>query len=197
MTSPDELSPSQERERYEKRRRLGVPTCRLVDAMGWLDDGRVPMPWPKALVAFCGEQWPRGGAFKSYLGDLVREEAISYHQEGLVLEAAGSALVEWKTVRAVPFNRRRYWERLAGRLSSTEWDVCQRLIWDDTEKTWAPQSLGRTELAQATPLSASALAAALARLLTCDLLDVDGGTYSATQALYPRNVFELRELRKG
>jgi hypothetical protein len=167
--------------------------------MVWLETGRVPMPWHRTLVAYASDHLPRAGAFKSCVAMLHERELIGYRGGGiadpdgpigLVLEHLGRGLAD---APVGPFTREAYWEKIDGKLGPVERLICKAL------RELVGGAVARDELAHA--IGRESVRArrefrnALARLLGVDLIQVEGGCYSATLNLCPLSIFELRELR--
>ncbi len=168
---------------------LGGPACRILDAMVWLEVGRIPMPWPRSLVAFAADHLPRAGAFKGYLAKMKALEFVSYRDGGLVLEHEGRAIAGENYPELKPFSRERYWALcLDPRLKLTQgWIVCK-------VRAAAGDLVEREAIRAGYVSDEGTFRNAMARLLSWDLIEVSDGRYRATQSLYPRDVFEQREL---
>lgn len=171
---------------------LGRPTCRILDAMVWLESGRIPMPWPRSLVAFSADHLPRAGGFKGYVSELKKAELVSYKDFGLVLEHEGRELARQPEST---FTRGDYWSHLDERLAVTELAVCETIRNEAGPMNYA---MTRASLRDAVdgyrPTSEGDFRNALGKLLAWDLVCVARGTYSAAPSLYPLDVFERREL---
>ncbi len=183
--------------RIDSLEAIGWPAIRILDAMVWLETGRVPMPWHRTLVAYSSDHLPRAGSFKSHVAMLRERELISYRgggiadpnePVGLVLEQLGRGLAD---APVGPFTRTAYWEKLDGKLGPVERLICKAL------RELVGGAVARDELAHAIGREATSreFRNGIARLLGVDLVQVEGGCYSATLNLCPLSVFEIRELR--
>ena len=170
---------------FATRSQLGQPTCRILDAMVWLESGRIPMPWPRSLVAYASHHLPLAGGFKAYVAKLKGLALISYRGGCLVLEHDGRQLAEEP---AEAFGLESYWARLDGKLGPVERSICQKLRADGRG------TVARSELARLVALDQRQLAFrnATSKLLAVELIDVQADHYFATLALRPRSVFERR-----
>ena len=173
------------------------PALRILDAMVWLETGRVPMPWHRTLVAYASGHLPRGGAFRSCVAMLHERETVSYMgggignpngTVGLVLEHLGRGLADAPTV---PFTREAYWQKIDAKLGPVEYLICAML----REKLGG--AVEREDLGRAIGCGQGSreFRNAMAKLLGVELVTVEGGCYSATLNLCPLSVFEFRELR--
>jgi hypothetical protein len=174
---------------FATRTQLGQPTCRILDAMAWLESGRIPMPWPRSLVAYASDHLPLAGGFRAYVANLKGLGLISYLDGRLVLEHDGRQLaVEDEDGFALVA----YWARLEGKLGPVERSIC-RILRErgDFEVRF---EVARFDLARAVGLDQRQLAFrnATSKLLAVELIDVRSDHYFATESLRPRNVFERR-----
>jgi hypothetical protein len=165
---------------------LTAPAQRILDAMRWLESGRIPMPWQRSLVAYSANHLPRSGSFRALAYELQKAEMISYPSPGhLALEHDGRELTEEPVE---PFTRAAYWDRLEGHLGPMERRFCRLLC------VHPHQRMGRGALLDCAGghLVISESRPALAKLLAVELIEAEGDTYRATEALYPLSVFEKR-----
>ncbi len=184
-------------QRLKSLEAIGWPAIRILDAMVWLETGRVPMPWHRTLVAYASGHLPRAGSFKGCVAMLHERELIGYRgggiadpngPVGLVLEHLGRGLAH---APVGIFTRQAYWEKIDGKLGPVERLICHAL------RELLGGSVARDELADGIGREATSreFRNAMARLLGVDLVQVEGGCYSATLNLCPLSVFEIRELR--
>jgi len=157
---------------------------RVLDAMAWLESGRIPMPWHRHVVAFAAEQNPRAGQFRGHAARLVREGLVTTEPEHLLLTDAGR---EAAAEPDAPYSREDYWRRVDRKLD------------DDRQRGVAlavrvdPRPWTRTDFHAFMDVEPRALAAALARLITFRLIVAEGdGAYVGTPILTPLTVFERR-----
>jgi hypothetical protein len=169
---------------FTTRTQLGQPTCRILDAMAWLESGRIPMPWPRSLVAYASDHLPLAGGFRAYVANLKGLGLICYRQGCLVLEHEGRQLAQEDEDG---FALQAYWDRVNGKLGPVERDICEIL-----REGGAP--VARFALARRVGLDQRQLAFrnATSKLLAVELIDVRSDHYFATESLRPRNVFERR-----
>ncbi len=169
---------------FATRSQLGQPTCRILDAMVWLESGRIPMPWPRSLVAYASDHLPLAGGFKAYVANLKGLALICYRHGALVLEHEGRQLAEEP---AEAFDLGSYWARVDGKLGPVERDVGEIL-------RGSGFPVARFALARRVGLDQRQLAFrnATSKLLAVELIDVQADHYFATLALRPRSVFERR-----
>ena len=168
-----------------QRHSVSPPACRILDAMVWLESGRIPMPWHRSLVAYSANHLPRSGGFKGYLAKLKALELVSYRDGGLVLEHEGRRLAETPLVK---FGLGEYWGRLDSHLSPLERDLIgfARTSGEPWAKASLEEAIGRSGVTSA------AFRNAFAKLIAVGLFDVHEEGYIATEALRPRSVFEIR-----
>ena len=173
----------------KSKRVLGEPTRRILDAMVWLESGRIPMPWTKSVVAYSSFHLPRSGAFKGCLSRLFHLHLVNYLRGGIVLEHEGRELVRQPSAEQA-FSGIGYWERLSGKLSPMELRLCAHLR---EGEAWPRAAL--LELAGG-HLVLRDFRHAIAKLLAVDLIAVEADVFTATRSLVPLSIFELRRLRE-
>ncbi len=180
--------------------KLGEPTKRILDAMVWLESGRIPMPWTKSVVAYSAFHLPRSGAFKGCLAQLHERGLVTYRgggiddphgQTGLVLEHEGRELAESPVIL---FSGIAYWTRLCEKLSSMEMTICAHLR-ERADGTPGISRKSLLDLAGGMTVDRD-FRHALAKLLAVDLIAVEGDVFTATRSLRPLSIFELRLLRE-
>lgn len=159
---------------------------RVLDAMAWLESGRVPMPWHHSLVAYAAELTPRTGSVKAALAVNKARHFISYHEDGLVLEEDGRA--QAATVgRDAVFTRTHYWRRMDRKLSRTQVAIAGavRLL---------PDGIAKADLFQGLPRHAEAMIRhSIATLIRSEVIEATEEHYVRTVVLYPLSVFEQRQ----
>lgn len=166
---------------------LNAPTIRILTGMVWLESGRIPMPWHRSLVAYASEHQPRGGAFRSGVAALRKANLVGCQDGRLVIEHGGRLLAEEPGEQ---FSHAAYRERLCNKLTPRE-----RVIYAQF-RDLPTARLQRELLASALGVSASSafFRNSIAKLLAVGLLEVEGDLYTATEVLWPINVFERREV---
>lgn len=175
---------------------MAVPerTLRIIDGMRWLEEGRVPMPWRRALVAYASEHSPTGGAFTEGTKDLRELGWILWTNEGfrgLVLEQDGRSQRE---VPSEPYSRQLYLERVLRHVSEAEAQVIARLLLDTASREATREQLFAA--CHAEKGRNGSFRMAMNRLLRHELVEPVGAIdlYRATDALWPLSVFERRAL---
>lgn len=174
---------------------LGEPTKRILDAMVWLESGRIPMPWTKSVVAYSSFHLPRSGAFKGCISKLYMLHLVNYLRGGIVLEHEGRELARVPSAEQA-FSGIGYWERVSQKLSPIEQAIC--LVLRESDVAIAKEAL-RAMVTEGLYCGSNTAERdfrhATAKLLAVDLISVKGGAFTATRSLVPLSIFELRELR--
>jgi hypothetical protein len=166
--------------------RLRLPHERILDAMVWLESGRVPMPWHQSLVAYAALFRPRTGSLKRELAVLSERGLITQTPGGLVLEEGGRELAE---APAKPFTRTAYHARLDRKLDKVERLVVRSI-------RMADEGIGWDDLASRLPawVTEAELRDRLARLVRSGVIVSEHETkaHQRTVVLHPLDAFEIR-----
>jgi hypothetical protein len=181
---------------------LGEPSQRILDAMVWLESGRIPMPWHRTLVAYAARHLPRSGAFKGCVAQLRESGLVTYRgggiddpsgPTGLVLEHEGRELATQPSAEEA-FSGIRYWLRLCDKLNPIETTICAHL----RHRADGTPGISRAHLLDLAggQVVLRDFRHALAKLLAVDLIAVEADVFTATTSLRPLSIFELRRLRE-